>query len=449
MSRISTSPATSDTPQCNYRRGRGYRSSIRRILIALLLAASVTWVTELAAQDTTRATRDSIAARLERAEEAIAFLRQRLADQSESAVQTRSRMALEINGRVLTNAFGNSRRVNNVDVPVFVRPDTASGLPNGGGGIAIRQTTLGLSVSSSGVLGAAFTGALDVDFFGGQQPSSGGRTFPLIRMRVAHATLAWKNAELMVGQESPLISPLNPVSLASVGVPGFTAAGNLWLWLPQVRLGVHSAGNVRFGLQGAVLAPTSGEPAGLFDTDNDIAERSRRPFVEGRAHASWGADDMAGSVGVSTHAGWFATPNSTNQRESAAIAADALVPLASWLEVRGEWYSGDGMRGLGGGAIGQLFGVNGGPIRSTGAWAQVNLRPTTRVVFGAGFGTDDPDDDDLPAGARLRNTTAEMHVHLRPAGPVVLGFEYRRMLTTYAAGKFANDHLNLAVGFVF
>ncbi len=414
-----------------------------------MLAAGVMCVTELPAQDTTRTSRDSIAARLERAEEAIAFLRQQLADQSESAVQTRSRMALELNGRVLMNAFGNSRRVNNVDVPVFVRPDTASGLPLGGGGIAIRQTTLGLSVNSGSVLGASFVGALDVDFYGGQQPSSGGRTFPLLRMRIATATLSWPNADLMVGQDGPLVSPLNPVSFASVGVPGFTAAGNLWLWLPQARLGIHTGGPVRFGVQGAVLAPTSGDPAGLFDTDNDIAERSKRPFVEGRAHVSWGADDLAGSIGVSTHAGWFATPGSTNQRESFAVAADALLPLSRHFEVRGEWYSGDGMRGLGGGAIGQLFGTSGQPIESTGLWGQANAKLGTRVTLGAGYGFDDPDDGDLPAAARRKNTTIEAHLHVRPAGPLLLGFEYRRLETTYASGKLANDHLNLAVGFVF
>lgn len=407
------------------------------------------WVTPAGAQDTTKTRPDSLAARLERAEEAIAFLSQQVADQSESAVQTRSRMALELNGRVLMNAFGNTRRVNNVDVPVFVRPDTASGLPPGGGGMAIRQTTLGLSVATSDVLGASFAGSLDVDFFGGQQPSSGGRTFPLLRMRVARATLAWSNTNVMIGQDVPLISPLNPLSLASVGVPGFTAAGNLWLWLPQVRLGVHTSGDVRFGITGAVLAPTSGDPAGLFDTDNDIAERSKRPFVQGRADVSWGADDMAGSIGVSAHAGWFATPNSTNQRESTVFAADALIPLSRWFELRGEWYSGDGTKGLGGGAIGQLFGVSGQPINSQGMWAQANFKPTTRVTFGAGYGSDDPDDADLAASGRRKNTATELHLHLRPAGPIVLGFEYRRLETTYATGSLTNDHLNIAVGFVF
>ena len=412
-------------------------------------------VTPLAAQGGGAATpppktaQDSLAARLERAEEAIAQLKQQLADQQGGAVQTRSRVAFELNGRVLMNAFSNSRRVNNVDVPVFARPDTANGLPQGGAGMAIRQTTLGFVATAQDVLGGTFTGDLDVDFYGGQQPSSGGRTFPLVRMRTARAALRWANGEVMLGQDAPLISPLNPVSLASVGVPDFTAAGNLWLWLPQIRAGLRTSGDVRLGVQGAILAPTSGDPAGLFDTDNDIAERSKRPYLETRVHLSWGTDEMAGEIGVGKHAGWFATPNSPLLRSSTATAIDAKVPLADWFELRGEWYDGDGMRGLGGGAVGQLFDVNGNPIHSSGLWAQANLKPTTRVTIGAGFGSDDPDDASLPPGARLKNTALEGHLHLRPAGPLLLGVEYRRIETTYATGKIANDHLNLAIGFSF
>ena len=449
MPRIPSSVAAINTPARNYRGRSGYWSSAGLRLAAIASLASVLCVTPILAQGTTKTSPDSLAARLERAEAALAALKQQVADQAQSGVQTRSRLTMELNGRVLMNAFSNSRRVNNADVPIFVRPDTANGLPQGGAGMAIRQTTLGFAVTAPDVLGGTFTGDLDVDFFGGQQPSSGGRTFPLIRMRVARATVRWANAELMLGQDSPLMSPLNPLSLSSVGVPGFTAAGNLWLWLPQARLGMTTSGDVKFGIQGAILAPTCGDPTGLFDTDNDIAERSKRPYVEGRAHLMWGADEMAGDIGVSAHGGWFATPNSANRRESTAVGADAKIPLAAWLELRGEWYRGDGMRGLGGGAIGQLFDTAAQPIHSTGMWGQLNLKPTTRVTIGGGFGSDDPDDKNLAAGARLRNDVLEAHLHLRPAGPLVLGFEWRRMETTYATGKLANDHLNIAVGFVF
>jgi len=56
-------------------------------------------------------------------------------------------------------------------------------------------------------------------------------------MRTARAILAWPNAELLLGQDAPLMAGINPVSLAAIGTPEFAAAGNLWLWTTasQVR----------------------------------------------------------------------------------------------------------------------------------------------------------------------------------------------------------------------
>jgi hypothetical protein len=418
------------------------------MLAAGAVAAFLASALAAGAQDTSRVRPDSIAARLERAEEQIRLLQQELADDAQSRVTTRSRMALEFNGRVLVTGFSNSRRVNNVDDPQFVRPDSASGLPQGGAGMAIRQTTLGLAFTAPRVFGGRFRGDLDVDFFGGQQPSSGGRTFPLLRLRTARAMVKWTHGELLIGQESPLISGVNPVSLASVGTPGFAGAGNLWLWLPQIRAGLETGGIVSVGIQGAVLAPTSGDPANAFDTDNDVAERSSRPYLQGRVHVRWGSDEMEGDIGVGMHQGWFAAKGDS-LLTSSALAVDVKLPLTKWFEIRGEAFQGQALKGLGGGGIGQSFGLNGVPVHTAGGWAQVNFKPSSRVLFGAGYGIDDPRYSDLGAGARLRNVVREAHIHVRPGGPFVFGFEYRRLETTYATGMLANDHVNVSAGIEF
>lgn len=433
----------------NVRPRRMPRSSCGVVLLLTLAAAALgAQAAPKPAADSAKAAADSLQARLDRAEEAIRVLQQQVADQAGHAVQTRSRFALEFNGLVLVTGFSNSRRVNNVDLPVFVLPDTNTGLPQSGAGMAIRQTRLGLSATAPDVLGAKFEGDLDVDFFGGQQSSNGGRTFPLLRLRTTRMQLTWKNAEVMIGQETPLFSDLNPISLAAVGSPEFSASGNLWLWLPQIRAGVHTSGPVRVGVQGAVLAPTSGDPAGLFSTDNDQAEKSSRPFLEGRTSLGWGEDEMAGEIGVAGHYGWFATKGDS-LLVSSGWAVDAKLPLTRWLEIRGEGFTGQALKGLGGGGVGQGFGVGGAPVHTAGGWAQVNLKPDARVIIGGGYGYDDPRDSDLLPGGRLKNATTEVHLHYRPVQPVVIGLTYRRLETTYASGKLANDHLNLALGFEF
>jgi len=62
---------------------------------------------------------------------------------------------------------------------------------------------------------------------------------------------------------------------------------------------------------------------------------------------------------------------------------------------------------------------------------------------------DDPRDSDLAAGSRLKNVVREAHIHVRPGGPFVFGFEYRRLETTYSTGVLGNDHINISAGIEF
>lgn len=418
-----------------------------RLLFALTFC--VTAITPARAQDPAQARLDTLTMRLEDAEAMLEMLREQIATEASTALRTRSRVSLEFNGRVLMNAFMNSKESNNVDVPMYRSPGVDGG-PRGGMGMSIRQTSLGAAFTVQEVLGGTFRGDLDIDFFGGQQPSGGGRTFPLIRLRTARGMVDWTHGQLMIGQEMPLISPHNPVSLAAVGTPGFTYAGNLWLWLPQVRGTLQTDGPVRFGVQGAVLAPTSGDPNGLFDTQFDPAERTKMPYLQGRVKMAWGTDETAGEIGVGYHMGKVWDVNNEEQ-DSHAVGADILVPFGPKLELRGEFFSGQLLRGLGGGGIGQGFGLGGTtPVRSVGAWGQLNYRLTPRILVGAGYGFDDPDDADLaPTGTRFLNTTQEAHIHWRPAGPLVFGLEWRSMRTRYDASDYPNTHINLAFGFEF
>jgi hypothetical protein len=419
-----------------------YRPSRKIALGACLLLATFFLARAAGAQASAA---DSLAERLRRAEAAIATLQQQISEVAESGVRAKSRARMELSGRVAVNGFGNSRRVNNVDNPQFVRPDSTPGVPVRGVGMAVRQTRLGLAVSVADVLGGTFNGDLDVDFYGGQQPSTGGRTFPLVRLRTARGFVRWSNAELMIGQESPLVSGINPVTPAAIGTPDFAAAGNLWLWLPQVRFGVENGGRLRFGVQGAVLAPTSGDAVASFDTDYDLAERSQRPFLEARVHATWGEGDAAQEVGCGVHQGWL-VPVATNV-ESRAIACDLMLPIDEWLELRGEFFSGQGLRGLGGGAIGQNFTPTNTALHTKGGWAQLNLRPTFGLRLGAGCGVDHPESQSPVA--RRRNDACAAYAIFRPTGPLFFGAELRRLRTEYSTARYTNDHVTLAAGFEF
>jgi hypothetical protein len=432
------------------------RRASRIVYTLLVLTAGWSAPAVTRAQDTARVSTDSLLARLRALEASVDVLQKQVAEAATSGVTTRTRIQVELSGRVVMNTFSNERIVNNVDNPQFVRRDTAARVPLKGMGMAVRQTMFGIRANVSDVLGGSFHGAMDVDFYGGQQPSSGGRTFPLLRIRTAHGTLAWSRAEILAGQEIPLFSPLNPISPAAVGTPGFVAAGNLWLWLPQVRATVHTGTAFDVGLQAAVLAPTSGDAVAAFDTDFDAAERTRRPYIESRVRAKWGEFEKEGELGCSVHLGWVSVAAPVGARPdsnltSKAAGCDARLPILWWLEVRGEGYTGDLMRGLGGGAIGQGVGVNGDPVHDDAGWGQINLRPFHEILTGgAGCGIDRVRERNVlgDPNARLRNTTCSAYVQWKP-GTVFLGFEGRRTATEYSTGRFANNHFNLAIGFEF
>lgn len=383
---------------------------------------------------------DSLAARLRRAEAAIQALQKVIAEQSGGGVQSRSHLTVEVSGRILTNGFFNSQRVNNVDNPQYA--DSISSDPHGLGA-SIRQTRLGVVVRHPSVLGGTFEGDLDADFNGGQLPSSGGRTFPLLRLRTAKAILRWSGASLLIGQEAPLVSGLNPVSPTAVGTPLFSNAGNLWQWVPQARFGFERVGELRFGAQAAVLAPMSGDPAGAFETGNDLAERTYRPFVQGRVYVRWGPDDLVSEIGCGVHKGWLQPASAVVSSD--AVACDALIPMTDMFELRGEFFTGEALGGLGGGGIGQNFTPTNTSLSTTGGWAQLNLRPMTEWRLGAGCGEDHPEE----VATRRRNDVCAGYTIIEPAGPFFLGAEYRFIRTEYASGRFTSHFVTMATGFSF
>src|SRR5574341_115858 len=279
---------------------------------ALLLVA-IPFAGRLAAQQpqppTTAGNQDtSLAARLERAERVLQLLREQVGQQAQATVEPRSRNHVELSGLVLVNGFFNNARVNNSDVPqIVLPPDPALNLPASHAGGTVRQSQVALTASVPQLFrGASFHGELDLDFFGGQQLTPGGRTWPLVRLRRVRADLEWPHGWVMFGQEAPPIAEVNPSSLAQVGRVGFARAGNLWLWVPQVRAGAEVGTAVKIGIEGAVLAPAAGDALGVgfFFTQPDRAERSRRPHLQARLRLRWDEAESAGEISLGGHYGW-------------------------------------------------------------------------------------------------------------------------------------------------
>ena len=365
--------------------------------------------------------------------------------------------------------------MNNVDVPLTVLspPTGTTGPPTSNAlGVTLRQTRAGAAASVEDVLGGTFASDIDFDLFGGVQNGAGDRRlFPEPRLRTARARLNWTSTEIMIGSETPLISDLNPVTLAAIGTPDFSGAGNLWNWLGQIRLTREltttgaGAAQVRWAIQGSVMSPFASQLAPGESDAVDAGERAGRPALEGRFRARWGGVDgdgtisdgliarFGGEVGVGMHRAWLATAPGVLV-ESHAVSVDGHAVVAPHVELRGEWYAGRLLRGLGGGGIAQNFGrapagapagALGPPIRDQAGWLQLNVQPHGLLLTGIGCGVDLVNADDGPT--RLQNTACAFHAEWRPAQPLVIGIEYRQLGTRYTTGTYGARHFNLVFGF--
>lgn len=353
-------------------------------------------------------------------------------------------------GLALMNGFYNDGKVNNSDLPLGVLPlDTIAGLPNHSLGATVRQTRLMADADLAGFAGGDLHTELDVDFWGGQLNS--GRTGPLIHLRRLIGAVTWQHASLMVGQEGPLVADVNPVTLAAIGIPGYSSAGNLWFWIPQIRAGYdfNIGRGPHFGVQAAVLDGMDEESNGTSFITATRVERSGRPMVEGRFRVRWGE---TGEVGVGGHLAWIAT-GGDSLLQSKGVVLSGIVPLGETFDLRGEWYSGQGLSTLGGGGIGQPFNSNGEPLKDTGGWGQLNAKAGTHWEVGVGYGVDRNDGttaDEGSAAFKTKNEQYGARLQWRMT-PAIVAFEYRHLATTYggALGEQTATHLNLGMGIEF
>jgi hypothetical protein len=360
-------------------------------------------------------------------------------------------------GIVYFNGYTNSNAVNNTDVPLWAIAGPGST------GASARQSRVGVKVAVKDALGAKLSGVVEGDFFGGFPSIGNGDNFGQFRLRLAFARLDWTKTSLVLGQDWMVFAPQNPQSLACAGIPLFAGAGNPWARLPQVRL-EHRAGSLL--VQAAALSPSSGDFSSAFLAQPSTGMASRMPYLQGRlalVSKSFAGSGKPASGGVSGHYGQsriFPTPTRPTDVDSWGAAADWSLPFGTHVTFAGEAFTGSNLAGFQAGIFQGLnpdavatAGVAG--IATQGGWAQLGFVPgKSRFLLTAGYGLDDPDDDDLRSASkrdwRLRNEVFEAALTHRSSAHLSLGIEYRHIRTRLLqSGEQEDDHVNLAATFTF
>jgi hypothetical protein len=386
-----------------------------------------------------------------------------IATHEQAKVESESKFPVKLTGLILMNAFSNSAAVDVIQSPAVVT-GTA-----GTTGLSLRQTVLGLDARGPHLFGGASTGDVRVDFFGGVSQGGYAANGGLMRMRTAHAELAWDQTRTFIEFDRPIVSPNAPTSLTAIAQPALAWSGNLWNWIPQVgvehtlRLNESS----RISMQAALADipdPTNFQSSGTTGQVASLGELSRWPGSEARVGYARGSDVDGLRVGIG---GYFSphTANSQVHFDAWAATIDYRVPLFAHLEASGSFYRGLALGGLGGGAYKDYVYVDNNdyyyfrPLDDVGGWTQLKARATERLEFNAAYGIDNAFAHELrpyltgttaPYQNLARNATWYTNVVYSPTAYTLFSLEYRRIDSSYAIGPHSvADIVGAAAGYRF
>lgn len=406
--------------------------------------------------------------RLSKLEEDLPLLDGKVADQSQTKVESGSRYRVRLFGMALFNLFATRGSVDNIDVPTLAAAPGPANYSGSAGG-TLRQSTVGIEAFGPQVAGARTTGNVQFDFGGGFPLVPNGTTMGLARLRTATLRMDWARTSVVGGQDALFFAPLAPTSLASVVVPPLAYAGNLWAWAPQLRIErrIALSGASEVSLQAGVLDSLAGQvPAAGYTRQPQAGEASGQ--LAYATHASWNRKvfDRPLTIGVGTYYGrqdW----GFGHRVGGWAAVSDWDLPLGRRFALSGEFYRGRAIGGLG--AAGGLSVVSRDSLQDAaasvaglnamGGWVQLKFTPLQKLEFNAAFGQDNPFSADIRRFPQsfsysnqlvLRNQAGFVNVIAHPRSDLVLSLEYRH-LRTYQVPQDAETahHVNVSMGVLF
>jgi hypothetical protein len=411
---------------------------------------------------------ETLAERVAVVEEEQEVTAAKLAGLNQTKVESGSKYHLQLSGMLLFNLFGNIGTVDNIDYPQVAEPQSFL-YSSQSMGASVRQSQVNIEGTGPQIGGAQTSANLSFDFAGGIPQVPNGVSFGVMRLRTGVVRFDWANSSVVAGQDTLLIAPLQPTSLAQVAMPPMAYSGNLWTWTPQVRVG-HSFAvgeDSSVYVTGGILDSLSGDvPPETYDRTPTWGETSGQPAYA--THVNWQKKVGLQFIQVGTGAYYGRQEWGYGRSvDSWAGTVDIDVPLSAKVEFSGTYYRGRALGGLGGG-IGQSVLWNGSlsdstthvyGLNSEGGWVQLKFRATPKLQFNAAFGQDNPFASELRQyGGNLhyynyvysRNQSFFGNFIFHPRSNVALSFEYRHLATAVLDAETNTANLlNLTLGYIF
>lgn len=222
-------------------------------------------------------------------------------------------------------------------------------------------------------------------------------------LRHAYWEIDGKSFRILGGQTWDVISPLNPGTLMyTVG----WGAGNIGYRRAQLR--GEKSFPVSKTLSMLIQASANTDIVSDFTGDAAIAgDHSSWPVLEGRVAFS----HPRATVGVSGHIGEQvfdfppAEPGFDCVCPTWSANLDGAVTLSDRIALHGEFFTGSNLGAYLGGILQGMDATRRDHIHSTGGWMDVAAQLSASMGAHAGFGIDDPNDEDLTGSSeRTRNS---------------------------------------------
>jgi len=330
-----------------------------------------------------------------------------------------------------------------------------------------RQSRFGLKFTGPEVERMTTSGRVEVDFYEG-----GSENKNRLMMRHAYLQVEWPDYDvsLLAGQTSDVISPLVPATL------NYTVAwwvGDVGYRRPQVRVTKSMDVSEQSSAQFQFAAARTVGDDGPFGLGADTGEDAGFPSLQGRTALTFPCiDGKEATVGISGHWGEeeydFDAADHSEDLDTWSVNLDVKVPVNDWLVVAGEVWAGENVDAyLGGVAQGIVVESDSGmyvngkgwdpaaeafvdadEIESRGGWLAVDFGPFGKWRYGLGASIDDPENGDLPDGARTRNMACWGNLRYSVNEAVWVGLELSYWDTEYKR-VHDGDSMRVQTSFVY